>query len=172
MIKEVFTQYEDKIKFFSIGLGLLVIVYSLFGIYKVGDNVENNAIVSDISALNNFRFLEYRETSEGAFFDIVNVSNGKKYKNIFISRSCPQGKTKKAGMIMKLSVQKHTNYSTKETFYMFDRAYDYMCTKKDMEKEDEVLLKKMQEHRENMLKQVIKDNEQNIPKGVLVTPKN
>lgn len=171
MNKEFFIQNEVKIKNYTIATMVLIIAYSLFGIYKVGENVENNTVVTEVGRLSTFRFLEYREHDGGAFFDIVNTTNGKKYKDVFISKSCPNGKNKKAGMLMKLSAQKHVNYSTQEEFYRFDRAYDYMCTKKDMEKEDTELAKKMKDSNEEMVKQSIKALEGSSAGNIVISPR-
>ncbi len=162
-IKNKIDNYDDETrKRYIIGYFVLMIViifYSLYGIYSAQRETEENLVAVERSSLITFRFLEYRENSDGGFVDIVNTENGKKYKDIFVSSSCPKGLTKKPGILMKLYAVKYVNFTTNETVYRFNRLYDYICTKKDMEKEDEILLKKIKEASEAYLQQLMQEAE-------------
>ena len=54
---------------------------------------------------------------------------------------------------MPLKLVKVSNLNTKTQIktITFDRAYDYLCTNKNMAKEDEELLKKIEEAKEKFL---------------------
>ncbi len=162
-IKEQINTYDDDTKRkITIGyfiLMLFIIFYSLYGIYSAQKNAEENLIAVERSPLVTFRFLEYRETGDGAFVDIVNTENGKKYKDVFVSSSCPKGQEKKPGMLMKLYAVKYINFTTNENVFRFNRIYDYICTKKDMVKEDEILLKKIKDASEAYIQQLIQEAE-------------
>lgn len=162
-IKDKIDNYDDytrkKIIIGYFFLMLLVILYSLYGIYSSQKDAEENLVAVERSPLVTFRFLEYREQDGGGFVDIVNTENGKKYKDVFISSSCPRGSEKKPGMLMKLYAVKYINFTTNETIYRFNRIYDYICTKKDMVKEDEILLKKIKDASEAYIQQLIQEAE-------------
>ncbi len=162
-IKDQIDNYDDETKRkITIGyfvLMLMIIFYSLYGIYSAQKNAQENLVAVERSSLVTFRFLEYKETSDGAFIDIVNTENGKKYKDVFVSSNCPRGPEKKPGILMKLYAVKYINFSTNETIYRFNRIYDYICTKKDMAKEDEVLLKKIKDASEAYIQQLIQEAE-------------
>lgn len=164
-IKYHFNSMDDDLKKqYKIGyfiLMILVMFYSLYGIYSSQKKTEENLVAVERSSLITFRFLEYRENENGSFIDLVNTENGKKYENIFISASCPKGLEKKPGLLMKLYAVKYVNFTTNETIYRFNRLYDYMCTRKDMVKEDEELLKKIKEGSELYIRQLIQESESN-----------
>lgn len=60
---------------------------------------------------------------------------------------------------MKLYAVKYVNFSTNENIFRFNRIYDYICTKKDMAKEDEILLKKIKDASESYIQQLIQEAE-------------
>ena len=162
-IKHQIDNYDDETKRkYIIGyfiLMIVIILYSLYGVYSAQKEAEENLVAVERSSLITFRFLEYRENNDGGFVDIVNTENGKKYKDVFVSSSCPKGVTKKPGILMKLYAVKYVNFTTNETVYRFNRLYDYICTKKDMEKEDEILLKKIKEASEVYIQQLMQEAE-------------
>lgn len=135
----------------SIGVAIvsiIVLIVSLIGNYNASKAIEEDALVVDRSPLQPFRLLDYRETSDGVFIDIVGVTNGKKYENNFISQTCPKGKDKKPGLIMQLSVVENLKTATNETFYTLDRAYEYLCSNLNMAEEDEKLFARIKEARD------------------------
>jgi hypothetical protein len=129
-------------------ISFLVLLVSLIGNYSTTKDIQEDYIAVDRSPLEAFRLIDYRETSDGAFIDVVGVNNGRKYENNFISKTCPYGKEKKIGLIMQLSVVENLRTATNETFYSLDRAYDYLCTNLNMAEEDEKLFKRIKEARE------------------------
>ena len=135
----------------SIGVvivSIIVLIVSLVGNYNANKAIETDFIAVDRSPLQPFRLIDYRETSDGVFIDIVSVTNGKKYENNFISQTCPKGKDKKPGLIMQLSVVENIKTATDETFYTLDRAYEYLCSNLNMEEEDKKLFNRIQEARD------------------------
>ncbi len=139
----------------TLALSSIVLVVSLVGNYIEKNKIKDNIIAVDRSPLLSFRLLEYKENKDGAFFDIVSVDNGEKYTDIFISSVCPKGKEKQPGLIMKLSAVKYLHTYDSTESYRFDRAYDYLCTDKDMAKEDEILLNRIKEARERRFKELL-----------------
>lgn len=144
-------ELKQKIFVTTIIISLLVLIVSLIGNYNLTKKINNQTIAMNRSPLHNFRFLEYKENKNGSFIDIVSLENGKKHENVFISKECPYGKTKQPGIIMKLSAVEYFNTYSKESSFLFDRAYDYICTNLNMEKEDEKLLLRIKEARERSL---------------------
>jgi hypothetical protein len=143
---------KKKIAIITLIVSTIVLIVSLIGNYLTSKSISEQAIAVNRSPLKMFRLIGYREDSDGSFIDIVSTDNGKKYENIFISATCPLGKSKSPGLIMRLSAVEYFRPATNETFYNFDRAYDYICSNKNMEQEDEQLLKRIQEARERELK--------------------
>lgn len=138
---------KKNIYWFVLGISALILLFTLFANYKASKQAEDDYIPLDRSPLHVFRLIDYRETSDGVFIDVVGVQNGKRYENNLISKSCPRGKEKKPGMLMQLSVVENMKTSTQEVFYTLDRAYDYICTNKNMAEEDAALLKRIEEAR-------------------------
>ena len=58
-------------------------------------------------------------------------------------------------MIMQLSVVENLRTATNETFYTLDRAYDYLCTNKNMADEDEKLFKRIKEARDRAQSDIV-----------------
>jgi hypothetical protein len=143
---------DDELKRkISIGIGAvsaLVLIVSLIGNYTVTKDIEEDFLAVDRSPLQAFRLIDYKEESNGVFIDVVSLNNGKKYENNFISRTCPNGKDKKPGLIMHLSVVENLKTSTNETFYTLDRAYEYLCTNLNMKEEDDKLFNRIKEARD------------------------
>lgn len=139
---------KRKISIAVIVVAALVLVISLIGNYKTNKAIEEDTLAVDRSPLQAFRLIDYREDSDGAFIDVVSLTNGKKYENNFISKTCPNGKNKKPGLIMQLSVVENLKTATNETFYTLDRAYDYLCSNLNMVEEDEKLFNRIKEARD------------------------
>ncbi len=139
----------------TIVISSLILLVSLVGNHIEKSKAKENIIAVDRSPLLSFRLLEYKENKDGAFFDIVSVDSGEKYTDIFISNVCPKGKEKAPGLVMKLSAVKYLHTYDSSESYRFDRAYDYMCTNKDMAKEDEALLNRIKEARERRFNELL-----------------
>lgn len=148
---------------FLIFFSIIILILSTIGLLIENKKRENNIIAVDRSPLMSFRLLEYKETKEGSFFDIVSVDNGNKYTDIFISTSCPRGKSKQPGLIMKLSAVKYLHTIDNSESYRFDRAYDYMCTDKNMVKEDEILLTRIKEAKDRQSKSLLEEFRKSKP---------
>ena len=149
------TEVQKKHWFiFFVILCVSIIILSWIGYYKEFEKQQEIAIAVDRTPLISYRLLDYRENSDGAFFDIVSLEDGRKYENVFISKTCPRGKTKSPGMIMLLSAVKYYLPNKGTTYVLFDRAYDYVCTNKDMEKEDEILLTRIKEARDRKIQEM------------------
>jgi hypothetical protein len=129
-------------------VSMVVLIVSLIGNYNATKAIDEDYLAIDRSPLQPFRLIDYRETSDGVFIDIVSVTNGKKYENNFISQTCPKGKEKKPGLIMQLSVVENLKTATNETFYTLDRAYEYLCSNLNMEEEDKKLFNRIKEARD------------------------
>jgi hypothetical protein len=129
-------------------LSILILLFSLIGNYRISNKLEDDYIAVDRSPLQQFRLIDYREDSSGAYIDVVSVKTGKKYENNFISLTCPQGKTKLPGLIMNLSIVENIRTNNEEKFYTLDRAYDYICTNIDMHEADKQLFERIKEARD------------------------
>ncbi len=129
-------------------ISFILLLVSLIGNYRLSNELQDDYIAVDRSPLQQFRLIDYREDSTGAYIDVINVKNGKKYENNFISLTCPQGKTKLPGLIMNLSVVENIRTNDEEKFYTLDRAYDYICTNIDMQEADKQLLQRIKEARD------------------------
>lgn len=153
-------QLKRKIFWIVVFISGLILLISLYGIKKTEEFIEEDSIALDRSPLQQFRLIEYREDRTGAYIDVVSVLNGQKYENNRISKTCPEGKTKQPGLLMNLSVVENLRTSTEEKFYTLDRAYDYICTNKDMKEADAELFKRIEEAKERTYgKTVIKANQ-------------
>jgi len=145
-------------------ISTIVLIISTIGNYLIVESKKEDFIAVDRSPLHPFRLVDYKETSDGIFIDVVSTINGKKYENNFVSKVCPARKYKNIGMIMNLSVVENIKTATQETFYTLDRAYEYLCTNLDMKQEDEKLFQRIKEARDRMAKEngvvVIKGNQQ------------
>lgn len=126
-------------------LSAIILIVSLVGNYKKNKELEEDYISVDRTPLQPFRLIDYKETDDGVFIDIVSTVNGSKYTNNFISKVCPYGKEKKLGMIMQLSIIENIRTLTQEKFYTLDRAYEYLCTNLNMEEEDKKLFQRIEE---------------------------
>lgn len=146
---------KQKIIWIISGISLLILVVSLIGHHNTNKEIQEDYLPVDCSPLEPFRLIDHRETSDGFFIDVVGVNNGKKYDNNFISTTCPYIKDKKIGMIMQLSVVENLRTATNETFYTLDRAYDYLCTNKNMADEDEKLFKRIKEARDRAQSDIV-----------------
>ncbi len=151
---------KRNIFWLTIIISFFIIVFSWGGIYQTSKAKEEDSIALDRSPLQQFRLIEYRENSSGAYIDVVSVLNGQKYENNFVSKTCPEGSTKKPGLLMHLSVVQNMRTATEEIFYSLDRAYDYICTDKDMEEQDRELFKRIEEAKQRVYgNPIIKKNQ-------------
>lgn len=141
---------KKKLSLFAIIISVLVLIVSFIGNYKTNKQIEEDFLAVDRSPLQAFRLIDYKENYDGVFIDVVSVTSGKKYENNFLSKTCPNGKNKKPGMIMQLSIVENLKTKTNETFYTLDRAYEYLCSTLDMKAEDEKLFKRIEEARERV----------------------
>lgn len=146
-------QLKKKIYWSIIFVSLLVLVYGVWGYISFNKKMQEDAIAVDRSPLTNFRLLAIH-TNDVVTIDVVNADSGEKYEGIFLSETCPLAEKNKPGLIMKLSVVEYFKPATNEKFYRFDRAYDYLCTKKDMQAEDEALLKAIMDARQRQIQEL------------------
>lgn len=147
---------KKKLIWVIIAISFIVLLISLIGNYNASKSIKEDYIAVNRSPLQPFRLIEYRETDDGVFVDIVGINNGIKYENNFISKTCPQGQNKKPGMTMQLSVVENMKTSTEETFYTLDRAYEYLCTNLNMAEEDQKLFKRINEAKDRLEAEMVK----------------
>ena len=152
---------KKQVYFFGGIFLILIAIYSVYNYFSLKKTMSDDILIVDRSPLNDFRLLEIyegRDGKKGVYIDIVNVDNGRKYEEVFVADVCLNMNNNKPGKIMKLSLLVGINPHTEAPKFSFERAYDYLCTNKDMAKEDADLLKKIEEVRNKNLETISKWN--------------
>lgn len=139
-------------KIIKISLGLFfvaVICFCWFNIFKINNKL-NDFIVVSRSPIREVRLISAIEKKDGFYVTVVDKQTAKSYEDIFITKTCPNFRVL-IGSTMNISVLLKDNPTTGESKFELGRAYDYICTKKNMELVDKDFLESLRKADEAFL---------------------
>lgn len=127
-------------------LAILALIASIVVQYSYRKAEKRETATIERGTLRDYELVSWNKDRTGYWIDVRDIKTQNLIIGGFVSLECPQFETRaQVGMTMKLVELKQLVLKTHETFTKLDRSYDYLCTRKDMKKEDEELLKKIEE---------------------------
>jgi hypothetical protein len=131
---------QTIIKIFLMFFFILLSVFFWYRANKIQNDELNAPLVVQRSAIKEMKLLKSSMTKEGVKVSLIEMATSKRYDDILVSKNCPNYKDL-SGKKMYLTVIKKIRPLTGEESFEFDRLYNYICTKKNMEEEDLNMIK-------------------------------
>lgn len=132
---------QNSIKFLAIGVVLLVSALLFWSGNKYDEEL-NAPIVINKYPVKEVKLIDAYKKNGEYYMSILDMTTAKRYENVFLSSSCPNFKNL-PGQKMYVAITHKIKPVTQENLFEFERAYDYICTNKNMEAADEKLEKEL-----------------------------
>jgi len=127
-------------------LSVLALIASVFAQYTYYKAEKRDTTIIERGILRDYELVSWDKDKFGYWIDVRDTKTQNLVIGGFVSLKCPKFENRaNVGMVMKLVENKRMVLKTQETFIELDRSYDYLCTNKDMKREDEILLNKIEE---------------------------
>lgn len=129
---------EDLKKRFYWGFVILmgiIAIYTFTSSYFYDKNQENAsiAIARDPGV---YKLLAFSDHARNFTVDIQNIKTQEVYKDQFITVNCPLYAKNQPGTIFKMNRITNVRLADKQQYYTFDGGYDFLCTDKAVNQND------------------------------------